>query len=50
MRIKVQLPRVENTSPIRPEICPYGCGYQDFKKHGKESKREPIQIFNISRT
>ena len=43
MRIKVQLPRVENTSPIKPEICPYGCGCQDFKKHGKESKREPIR-------
>jgi len=43
MRIKVQLPRVENTSPIKPEICPYGCGCQDFKKHGKESKREHIR-------
>lgn len=43
MRIKVQLPRVENTSPIRPETCPYGCGCQEFKKHGKESKREHIR-------
>lgn len=39
MRIKVQLPQVEDTNPIRPEACPYGCGCKDFKKHGKESKR-----------
>lgn len=43
MRIKVRLPRVENTSPIRPEICPDDCGCQDFKKHGKESKREHMR-------
>jgi hypothetical protein len=43
MRIKAQLPRVENTSPIKPEIYPYGCGCQDFKEHGKESNRESIR-------
>lgn len=43
MRIKVQLPRVEDTSPIQPESCAYGCGCQNFKRHGKESKREHIR-------
>jgi len=43
MRIKVQLPQVEDTNPIRPGACPYGCGCKDFKKHGKESKREHIR-------
>ena len=43
MRIKIQLPRVENTSPLVPEACPYKCGCQDFKKHGKEGKREHIR-------
>ncbi len=43
MRIKVYFPRVESTSPITPEECPYGCGCQHFKKHGKESQREHIR-------
>ena len=43
MRIKVHFPRVENTAPAIPEECPYGCGCQHFKKHGKESRREHIR-------
>jgi transposase-like protein len=43
MRIKVHFPQVENTSPVMPEECPYGCGCQHFKKHGKERVREHIR-------
>ena len=43
MRLKVQFPRVENTHPQTPEECPYGCGCQHFKKHGKERQREFIR-------
>lgn len=43
MRIKVHLPQVENTTPIPPEACPYGCGGKHFKKHGKQKQREHIR-------
>jgi transposase-like protein len=43
MRIKVQLPRVESTEPVEPQACPYGCGCEHFKKHGKESQGKSIR-------
>lgn len=43
MRIKVHLPHVEDSVPVTPEECPYGCGCQHFKKHGKERVREHIR-------
>ena len=39
MRLKVQLPRVENSHPQLPEECPYGCGCEHFStRSGGEIK------------
>jgi transposase-like protein len=43
MRLKVRFPRVNPEVYRLPESCPYGCGSQEYRRHGTKGERKPLR-------
>jgi transposase-like protein len=43
MRISVRLPQVKPREYREPERCPYGCGGQQFKRHGIRCEQKVVR-------
>jgi transposase-like protein len=43
MRLKVRFPKVDPNRYELPEMCPYGCGGQAYRRHGMKGERKPLR-------
>lgn len=43
MRLKVRFPQVDPQTYEMPETCPYGCGGQEYRRHGRKGERKALR-------
>jgi len=48
MRLNVRFPQVDPNTYEKPETCPYGCGGQEYRRHGSKGERKPLRDVKYS--